>query len=234
MYQTIWHTIQVPRDSTEAVPVTYSAWRVATRLDSRGITSFGLSTEDFYPTLSLTKVRWKPFSPWVWTVSLSTLASKILAMSVAVSMSFCASASSGCRSKTSHLSLLQFFSLLSVTVTKQPPVRPSLPLFFPLKRELGRWLLFVAEVLWRLTESLSRMSSSSKDVYALKLTIHSSSHWLNSNFSLTRLSNSSVPLNLFHIIKAFHIGNMRSFVICKCRMDNFKLLFNEFPILLVE
>ena len=24
MYQTIWDTIQVPRDSTEAVPVTYS------------------------------------------------------------------------------------------------------------------------------------------------------------------------------------------------------------------
>ena len=42
-------------------PLAGSRWRVATRLDSRGITSFGLSTEDFFPTLSLTKVPWKPF-----------------------------------------------------------------------------------------------------------------------------------------------------------------------------
>ena len=62
-------------------------------------------------------------------------------MSVAVSMSFCASKSSGCRSKTSRLSLLQFFSLLSVTVTKQPPVRPSLPLFFHLSGNADCFLL---------------------------------------------------------------------------------------------
>ena len=64
------------------------------------------------------------------------LASKILALSVVVSMSFCASKSSGCRSKTSQLSSLQFVSLLSVTVTKQPPVRPSLPLFSRLSGNL--------------------------------------------------------------------------------------------------
>ena len=64
------------------------------------------------------------------------LASKILALSVAVSMSFCASKSSGCRSKTSHLSLLQIFTSLAVTVTKQPPVRSSLPSFFHLSGNL--------------------------------------------------------------------------------------------------
>ena len=57
------------------------------------------------------------------------LASKILALSVAASMSFCAS-------KTSHLSLLQIFTLLAVTVTKQPPVRSSLPSFFHLNGNL--------------------------------------------------------------------------------------------------
>ena len=57
------------------------------------------------------------------------LASKILALSVAVSMSFYAS-------KTSHLSLLQIFTLLAVTVTKQPPVRSSLPSFFHLSGNL--------------------------------------------------------------------------------------------------
>ena len=71
----------------------------------------------------------KTFSLWVWTVSLSMLASKILALSVAVSMSFYAS-------KTSHLSLLQIFTLLAVTVTKQPPVRSSLPSFFHLSGNL--------------------------------------------------------------------------------------------------
>ena len=57
------------------------------------------------------------------------LASKILALSVAVSMSFCAS-------KTPNLSLLQIFTLLAVTVTKQPPVRSSLPSFFHLSGNL--------------------------------------------------------------------------------------------------
>ena len=57
------------------------------------------------------------------------LASKILALSAAVSMSFCAS-------KTPNLSLLQIFTLLAVTVTKQPPVRSSLPSFFHLSGNL--------------------------------------------------------------------------------------------------
>ena len=57
------------------------------------------------------------------------LASKILALSVAVSMSFCSS-------ETSHLSLLQIFTLLAVTVIKQPPVWSSLPSFFHLSGNL--------------------------------------------------------------------------------------------------
>ena len=141
MYQTIWQTIQVPRDSTEAVPGTYSAWRVATRLDSRGITSFGLSTEDFFPTLSLATVRWKIFLFELEQFHYQCWLPKFLLW---VQLFLCRSAHLKVPvAEVKHRIFLyfKFFSLLAVTVTKQPPVRPSLPLFFHLSGNADCFLL---------------------------------------------------------------------------------------------
>ena len=75
------------------------------------------------------------------------LASKIRASSVAVSLSFCASKSSCCRSKVSHLFFNSNLFFACCNRNLETAFLTFAPTISTLKRELQRCLLFVFEAL---------------------------------------------------------------------------------------